>query len=170
MKMTCTLLAAAVAVLALSCSKSQPADPAARGTISATLSPSTVFGASFQSTNPVSQVAFRANQQFELVGYAIKGKDSIQIDLTFPDTLTVNTPFRDPYGTQFLIQLYRFDSAYNYTSYYCKSPSTTITITSWDPTAGKIAGTFSGKIAMVPPRDSITVTNGVFNTAYKTFP
>jgi hypothetical protein len=169
MKMTSTLWIA-VAVLAFSCKKDKHTDPADKGTLSAVLSAGTLFGTSFQSSVPVSQYAIRANQQFEILAFAISGKDSIQLDMTFPDTLTVGRPFNDPSGTQFMLQLFRRDSSANYTSYYCKAPSTTITITSWDKTAGKIAGSFSGKIAPVPTRDSITITNGVFDTKYKTFP
>lgn len=170
MKMMSTL-GIAVAVLAFSCKKDTHTDPADKGTLSATISAGTLFGTSFQSSAPVSQFAVRANQQFEILAYAINGKDTIQLDMTFPDTLTVNRPFNDPYGTQFMLQLFHRDSAANYTSFYCKAPSTTITITSWDRVAGKIAGSFSGKIAqVVPPMDSITVTNGVFDTKYKTYP
>jgi hypothetical protein len=169
MKMMSTLWIA-IAALAFSCKKHKNTDPADRGTLSAVLSAGALFGSSFQSSVPVSQYAVRANQQFEILGYAISGKDSIQLDMTFPDTLTVGRPFSDASGTQFMLQLVRLDSSENYTSYYCKEPSTTITITSWDKTAGKIAGSFSGKIAPVPPNDSITVTNGVFDTKYKTYP
>jgi hypothetical protein len=173
MKMTSTLWIA-VAILAFSCKKDQHADPADRGTIGATLSAGSVFGASFQSTSSVSPYAVRANQQFEIAAFAVKGKDSVQIDLTFPDTLRVNVPFNDPFGTQFMLQLLHRDAATNswanYSSYYCKVPSTAITITSWDPTAGKIAGRFSGKVAPVPPNDSISITNGSFDTKYKTYP
>ena len=164
----------ALAVLAFSCSKNQPADPADKGTIGATLSAGSPFGNSFKNSSPISQYAVRANQQFEILAFAVNGKDSIQMDLVFPDTLSVNVPFNDPYGTLFMLQLFHQDpatnTAQNYTSYYCKVPSTTITITSWDKTAGKIAGSFSGKIAPVPPNDSITVSNGTFDTKYKTYP
>jgi len=169
MKMTSTLWIA-VAVLAFSCKKDQHTDPADKGTVSAAISAGTLFGTSFQSSSSVSQSAVRANQQFEIVAYAISGKDSIQLDMTFPDTLTVNRPFNDPYGTQFMLQLFHRDPSANYTSYYCKAPSTTITVTSWDRTAGRIAGSFSGKIAQTLAQDSITVTNGTFDTKYKTYP
>jgi len=173
MKMMSTLWMA-VAVLAFSCKKDQHTDPADKGEIDAVLSAGSIFGTSFQSNSAVSQYSIRANQQFEILAFAINGKDSIQLDMTFPDTLTVNSPYIDPSGTQFMLQLFHRDaatnSAANYTSYYCKAPSTTINITSWDRNAEKIAGSFSGKIASVPPNDSITVTNGVFDTKYKTFP
>jgi hypothetical protein len=173
MKMKSTL-GMALAVLALSCTKSQPADPADKGTIGAVLSAGSPFGSSFKNTSPISPYAIRANQQFEILAFAVNGKDSVQMDLTFPDTLSVNVPFNDPYGTLFALQLFHRDpatnTAANYTSYYCRVPSTTITITSWDKTAGKIAGSFSGKVAPVPPNDSITVSNGTFDTKYKTYP
>ena len=170
MKMKYTLLAA-IAVLAFSCSKKdQPVDPATKGTLSATLSGAAVFGTTYQSTIPVSQFATRANQQFEIVAYAVNGKDTVQMDLLFPDTLSLNKPFNDPYGTQFMLQIFRRDPTANFSSYYCKVPSTTVTITSLDRVAKKIVGTFSGKIALVTASDSITVTNGTFNTIYKTYP
>jgi hypothetical protein len=91
-------------------------------------------------------------------------KDSSYLIVTFPDTAKVNTNYTfDDAG------IYYFDAKKNaiYT-YFSGSAHGTVTVSSFDKTNKKVAGKFTGVIYnWSGAKDSLTVTNGQFNTTYK---
>jgi hypothetical protein len=98
-----------------------------------------------------------------ITGLQIKNGDSLALSLDIPDTAHVNTPFDFDAGGLFYIKS-KGDIAYwswNYPSHG------TTTLTTWDKTNKKIAGTYSGVIYTDDSKDSIVVSNGKFNTTYK---
>ncbi len=99
-----------------------------------------------------------------VAGLQIKGTDSVGVLIDFPDNVSVNSSltfsqaeviYNDSKGT------FDFESE--------NTPSHGIvTVTSFDKTNLKVAGTYSGVI-YDNNNDSVVITNGTFNTAYTSF-
>jgi hypothetical protein len=91
-------------------------------------------------------------------------KDSSYITVSFPDTVKVNTTYKlDDAG------LYYYNGKKNamYT-YFTSDAHGTITLSTFDKTNKKVAGKFTGVLYNWDgTKDSVTVTNGQFNTTYK---
>lgn len=104
------------------------------------------------------------NNYFEIDGFGPITNDSIDLNLTIPETVTVNTKL--DFNTVG-IQIAKFKNFTLYSSN--ESPSHgTITVTALDKTNKKIAGTFSGVVYQGLPSgtDSVVIKNGQFNTSY----
>ncbi|HEY4111811.1 hypothetical protein [Puia sp.] len=145
----------AVTLLAVfaSCKKSNDNSSAA---VSATIG-----GAAF---NPVRTAAahYAANGYFDLGGLGVNGKDSVLLDITIGTPFTLNKVL-DNSG---LVTMDYFTATKDYYSAYGIGTAT-VTVTTLDSVNHKIAGTFSGTLYnSVNDKDSISVINGKFNTAY----
>ncbi len=105
---------------------------------------------------------------FDVLGLQ-PGKDTTYLRVGLPLTgFTIGTPFSS--DTVTASGLFWFDAqrTYEYDALFGNGAShALITITSWDSSALKVAGTFSGVLYNISNgSDSIVVSNGTFNTSY----
>jgi hypothetical protein len=130
------------------------------GTITANVS-----GVSFASSATTSQAIYSsAYGQFDIVGAQVKGGDTTLIDLSWNAAPKLNFPISSDTS---LMEISYFDSKTQAAFDGSDLPGhSIITITSWDSTNLKVAGTWSGVMYGISATDSIVVTNGTFNTTY----
>lgn len=98
-------------------------------------------------------------------GYSLKSNDTTYLDVTIPETATANSvlDFDDADVN------YYDDNNKDYASWSSKSHGT-VTVTTFDKTSKKIAGTFSGVLYQWgSTTDSVVVKDGKFNTTYQSF-
>jgi hypothetical protein len=103
---------------------------------------------------------------FSIEGIHPETSDSIILEVSFSDSIVLNTP--TPIATTNTEGIYFGDTEGTTAAYiaYQNVGHGTITITSWDHVKLNIAGTFSGVIYNQSLTDSIVVTNGTFNGTY----
>lgn len=112
-------------------------------------------------------VATDSKGTINISGYSYQGGDTSQIQISFPDTLSVNVANHDATGLSLVIFYYNFQrdialrNAYNQATF-------TITLSSFDKVRHTIAGTFSGTLTTQgdPGAQAIQLGNGYFNTSY----
>jgi hypothetical protein len=148
------LMAFSVLLMTFGCKKSSSSSSS--GGLSGSFS-----GTAFQ---PSLVLGLDEGSYLNVAGLQLKGSDSVGVLIDFPDDSPLNTGlsfssaeivYNDSKGT------FDFESDF--------SPSHGIvTITTWDKTNLKIAGTYSGVI-YDGNNDSVVITNGSFNTTYKQF-
>lgn len=165
MKLHCTRLLAffvvGSAILATaSCSKSG-------GGSSGNSVSATVNGTAW--ANSFSVIAlYSSNGGFDIIGQQFKGGDSTSIDLAFASPIIVNHPVSS--DTSAFVLAYTDTKNGNQTGYAVLTGgfgNAVYTITSYDSTGHRIAGSFSGVLYNISNyADSLTVTNGKFNTSF----
>ena len=103
---------------------------------------------------------------FAIEGIHPETSDSMILQVSFPDSIAVNTP--SPISTANSEGIYFGDTEGKSPAYiaYQNVGHGTITITSWDHSKLNIAGTFSGVLYDQSLTDSVVVTNGVFSGTY----
>jgi hypothetical protein len=124
-----------------------------------------VSGVSFASSATTSQAVYSsAYRQFDIVGAQIKGGDTTLIDMSWNAATKLNFPIASDTS---LMEISYFDSKTQAAFDGGDLPGhSIITITSWDSTNLKVAGTWSGVMYGITATDSIVVTSGTFNTTY----
>lgn len=98
-------------------------------------------------------------------GYMISGSDSTAVDLQITDSAAAHIGSPDEYG----IVAYAINDKYYSGAMYDGGHNIT-TVTTYDQTSHKIAGTFSGVLYSDSDQDSIKVENGHFNVTYIELP
>lgn len=150
-----TAFALALSIGVTSCKKDKD-DNGASGQLSANIG-----GTAFQPSVVVS--VLYPDDEFTITGFQIKSNDTAWLDVSFPDTVTVNSvlDFEDA-----SVDYYTSKTDMDYTSFASKSHGT-VTITTVDKTNKKIAGNFSGVLYQWgSTTDSVIVKDGQFNTSY----
>ena len=103
-----------------------------------------------------------------IAGGQIVGKDTLALQLSIADTAAVNKPADlSELGGSWL-DYYSLTGSTDYSSAYPKGHGT-LTITSWDKTNKKIAGTFSGVMYDYNSSTDSVKFSGQFNTNYVGF-
>jgi len=101
-----------------------------------------------------------------LDGYPANQGDTSMIHIVIKTFLKVNQP--DAFQSSLV--LYTAADGKTYSGDELYNGHGTLTITSWDSTGQRIAGTFSGVLYnLTTGSDSVTVTDGKFNSAYSSF-
>jgi VCBS repeat-containing protein len=164
MKLTSTLLTFAVVasstlILTTSCKKSSSSSAGVSGTVANT---------GFNSSTAVALYSQSANA-YDVTGFSIKSGDTSILEFFF-------------YGPIQLNKAVNMSSTGGYASYYDTKNSfdwesgggaqaVTFTVTSFDSTNHKIAGTVSGELYnAMGGSDSAALTNGKFNTSFTVTP
>jgi hypothetical protein len=146
----------ALFIIVTSCSKNS--DSGASAQLSATLS-----GTAYQ---PSQLYAIDEYGNIDIMGLQVKSGDSISLSVSIPDTATGKTALTLDDAA---VDYYDTKGNIAYSSWYYPSHGT-VTFTSWDKSAKKIAGSFSGVIYRGGATlDSVVVTNGKFNTTYQLY-
>jgi hypothetical protein len=125
----------------------------------------TVAGLGFAASTTTTQAIYSsAYRQFDIVGVQIKSGDTTAIELTWNAANSLNFPIASDTST---LETSYFDSKTQASFDGGDLPGhSIITLTSWDSTNLKVAGTWSGVMYGITGTDSIVVTNGTFNTTY----
>jgi len=98
-------------------------------------------------------------------GYMFSGGDSTAVDLQITDSAAAHIGSPDEYG----IVAYAIGDRY-YSGASFDGGHNITTVTTFDQTSHKIAGTFSGVLYDEADQDSIKVDNGHFNVTYIELP
>jgi hypothetical protein len=145
-----------------SCKKSS--DGGSSAGISATLSGS---GSGFQAKSTLGLYS-QSSGYIAVAGVMPKANDSLILEVDISDTAKLNTPMTTDLWPTEGIYYYSVQSFTDYEA-WAQSGHGTITVTSWDQTNHKIAGTFSATMlnqSGIGAADSVIATNGTFNTSY----
>ena len=129
--------------------------------------PSSGLSASINGTafTPAQVVAFDYMGGLQLTGYKIAGTDSSAVYIQFDDTTSLNKTL-DISGIGDAEVIWT-DKSKDYDSWNYQSHGT-LTVTSFDKTNKRVAGTFTGVFYDYTGDDSVKVTGGTFNSAYVT--
>jgi hypothetical protein len=124
-----------------------------------------IAGVTFASTATTTQAIYSsAYGQFDIVGAQVKNGDTTLIDLSWNPAPKLNFPIS---SDTTVMEISYFDSKTQVAYDGSDLPGhSIITVTSWDSTNLKVAGTWSGVMYGLSATDSIVVTNGTFNTSY----
>ncbi|HLI92508.1 MAG TPA: hypothetical protein VKU83_02815 [Puia sp.] len=155
------VLSSAVVFAAASCKKS------GTGNSGATLSAS-VSGTAWTPNYPTAAYYATSGSQFNIVGLYYKNGDSTAFVLDFFSPVNVNQAINsDTSNIDVQYVVAKPGSTQVYDGSYMSGGHAILTVTSYDSTGHKIAGTFSGVLYNVSGgTDSVLVTNGAFNTSY----
>jgi hypothetical protein len=143
-----------------SCSKSSSNNNSSNGSLTASTN-DTAWTANYAVSGSLTVAA----STFEIVGVQIKSGDTTGFLLTFYTPITVNRTFSsDTASLDIQYQVSRTGAVYDGGALAGHS---LLTITSYDSTNLRIAGTFSGVLYNVTTgTDSVTVTGGTFSTPF----
>lgn len=161
----------AFSILVAGCSKSNSNSNTSSTSISATIGSSS-FSASAYSAGVYST----DSAYFGVLGLQIANKDSSIFSLTFSGPVVLNQQITTATNVNSYLNVgYQPNGAngnYYGASYYdFGQGSAIVTVTSYDSTNHKIAGTFSGVLYNEnSSTDSVIVTNGKFSTTYTVIP
>ena len=114
---------------------------------------------------PIAITAVAQGTYIHIVGGATLPGDSVYLDVYFPDTAKLNTKisFKDDAD----LQLATFTTLKLYSGQDDRSHGF-VTVSTYDKTSKKIAGTFEGVLYdAFGGKDSVVIKNGQFNTTYK---
>lgn len=143
---------------ATSCKKSNNSN--SNGSMSASVN-GTAWATNYPTTGLYSSVA----GEFEIAGIQYKSGDSTGFALLFLTPITLNKAISSDTAS-LDVGYVDVHSQFQYDGGAIAGHSI-LTITSYDSTGHKIAGTFSGVLYNVSGgNDSLTITNGTFNTTY----
>jgi len=124
----------------------------------------TINNNSFQASGVIG-VDITSIYTFDILATQHSGSDSTVIELSFPDTLTVNKTYDiggsnsgGAFGTY-------YDGGLWYLTAYRSGVSGSITLTSLDKSSHFVAGNFTG-VAKSTAGDSIVLNNGKFSSNY----
>jgi hypothetical protein len=129
-------------------------------------------GVPFQTVQD-SIVATVGNDSVHITAYLYKNDVGSQVQLIFPDTLSVNTPYVDTTGRSLVIYYLNTETdpqeVYGSGSEYSAD---TLTLTSFNKTLHTISGTFTGPVylgrSLAEP--AVRLSNGYFSTSYTSNP
>jgi hypothetical protein len=158
--LTFSALTAATFFMTTSCKKSNSSSGGGSNSISATIS-----GSGWATTVPTQAIYASNIGEFEILGGSYKGGDTTAVSVAFLTPFPLNKAISsDTAGVDIgyinAKTLAEYDGGQQ--AGHC-----IITISSWDQTNHKIAGTFTGVMYNVSGgTDSLVVTNGNFSTAY----
>jgi len=141
-------------LIATSCKKSSSTPSGAAAQLSATVG-TTAY-------NPSIEAAFDQQSFVNIEGLMVTGGDSISLAVSIPDAATSTTITFDAAEIDYVDTKGKI----GFSSFYGSSHGT-ITISSWDKTALKISGKFSGEI--YDGTGDSTAISGQFNTPYQQF-
>jgi hypothetical protein len=162
LKVTSLLMLSGLTVFALlsttSCKKSSSGSSAG---MTATLSGT---GSGFVAKSTVGAYS-QSSGYIAVAGIMPKTADSVILEVDISDTAKLNTPMPTAQWQSEGIYYYAVEAFTDYEAWY-GSGHGSITVTSWDQTNHKIAGTFTATMLNQAGSDSIVVTNGTFNTSY----
>ncbi len=148
-------LAATTVLISTSCKKSN--DTNNNATLSATIG-----GTVVTPSNSVG-VLWQSNNYFDVFGFIVKGADTTILEINIPGGFKLNTAAVN--GNEYFVGYQTGNKQYVAGLGY--GGTTSFTVTSWDSTGHKIAGTFSASLYnMGNSNDSVLVTNGKFNSTY----
>ena len=175
MKVTRIIFFALSAIIALSilttgCSKSN------NNNSSSTSISATVGSSSYSSSTYAAGIYSTDSSYFGLLGMQVVNKDTTFFTLDFSGPVVLNQQITTATNANsFLTVGYQPNGAFgNYygASYYdFGQGSAIVTVTSYDSTGHKIAGTFSGVLYNeLNSSDSVIVTNGKFSTNFTVIP
>lgn len=125
----------------------------------------TVSGSAWATNFPTVGVFSTLASEFEIGGLQFKGGDSTAFALVFLSPVTVNSTISS--GTGMLDIGYVDTKTQQEYDGGTTAGHSILTVTSYDSTGHKIAGTFSGVLYNITGgSDSLIVTNGKFSTAF----
>jgi hypothetical protein len=143
-----------------SCSKNNSNSGSSGGSFTAT-----VNGASFQSVVAGGQQVSSANLFF-IAGESVVSGDTIELSITMPDSIALNTPVQFDGFTTTLV----YDNLKTGAIYATGSTSNTagsVTVASLNQQAQQVSGSFSGTVYnQTNANDSLVITSGKFNILY----
>ena len=149
------LLTIFITLITIGCSKDSYHNP---NNISLTISGKTLQSSSIAGTSNGTELA--------LDGYPVNQGDTSQVHIVLLSDIKVGQP--DSFQNSSV--LYTAGDGITYSGEAIHGGHGSLTITSWDSTAKRIAGTFDGVFYNVTTgSDSLTISNGRFNSAYTTF-
>jgi hypothetical protein len=152
------VISSAFLLAATSCKKSNSSNPT--GSMSAS-----VNGSAWASSIPTVGLYSIAAGEFEVEGGQIKSGDSTALALAFFTPFAVNRAFSS--DTAFVDVGYIDSHTLNEYDGGNIAGHSVVTVTSYDSTGKKIAGTFSGVLYNISGgSDSLVITGGVFNSTY----
>jgi len=123
-----------------------------------------VNGSAWANSFPITAVYSVGASNFQLLGIQLKAGDSTGLGLVILAPITVNQAISSDSG--YVDVEYVAQQQVIYDGGHVAGHSV-LTVTSYDPTGQKIAGTFSGVLYNVSGgSDSLLVTNGSFNTSF----
>ena len=158
MKLTALFLLFAVTLIA-GCHKNN-ATTNSEGTLSATIG-SSPYTASFTYGDYIAAIPGMI-----AIGLVPAGKDTTFLQVTLPYPLPLNLPFSTD-STSLGLSYYNASHTKNYDAYTGFGHGL-VTISLFDTVNRKISGTFSGTLINdLNYNDSVIITNGAFNTAYR---
>jgi hypothetical protein len=158
----CAVLTLVLVFIVSGCKKTVTTTETTQGTLSA------VVGGSNYTAPYVIGAYSTTYDVFEIAGYMPNGSDTNAIEINLPLSVPVNFPFNTDTAIAGLTYLQNNGSA-GTVEYDAEGGvgQAVIDITSWDSVNHKISGTFSGTLYVdTNLSDSITITNGIFNTSY----
>jgi hypothetical protein len=124
-----------------------------------------VNGSSWANSFPLGAVYSVGASNFQILGIQLKGGDSTGLGLIFLAPITVNQMISSDSGwvdVEYVNSDSIFDGGHT-------AGHSVLTVTSYDPVDGKIAGTFSGVLYNISGgTDSLIIANGSFTTSYTT--
>jgi hypothetical protein len=127
----------------------------------------TVNGTAWVSNIPETGALITITNIFDLGGIQYKNGDSTAIGLTFSSLSQFSQPINSTDSAAQIDVTYVDIKARTQYDGGLLTGHSTITITSYDSLAGKIAGTFSGVLYNISGgSDSLVITNGIFNTTF----
>lgn len=123
----------------------------------------TINGEAFQ---PIAVASQAQNGLFVITGFMPKATDTVQLQLSFRDTVNVHSKltFKNDESVLYYINT-KGSPTYSSWAWYAHGD---VTFTTVDKINKKLAGNFSGVIYLHgAPADSLVVKDGRFNTTYK---
>jgi hypothetical protein len=149
-------------VLLLSAASCKKSNSGSNGSFTATIN-GTAWVANIQETGALITIT----NIFDLGGIQYKSGDSTAIGLTFSSLSQFGQPINSTdSAAQIDVTYVDIKAGIQYDGGLLAGHST-ITITSYDSLAGKIAGTFSGVLYNISGgSDSLMITNGIFNSNF----
>jgi hypothetical protein len=159
-EMAFAVITSAFMLVAISCKKSSNSNNNnSNGSISASINAS-----AWANSFPIIGAYSIGTGSFEFQGIQLKGGDSTGMALEFLSPTALNQAIGSDSGWVDVEYVAPMQVLYDGGQ---TSGHSTLTVTSYDPTSQKIAGTFSGVLYNISGgSDSLVVTNGSFNSTY----
>jgi hypothetical protein len=160
-EMTFAVITSAFMLVAISCKKSSNSNNnnSSNGSISASIN-----GSAWANSFPIIGAYSTGSGNFDFEGIQLKGGDSTGMALAFLSPTALNQAISSDSGWVDIEYVAPKQVLYDGGQ---TSGHSILTVTSYDPTSLKIAGTFSGVLYNISGgSDSLVVTNGSFNSTY----
>ena len=159
------VISSASLLAATSCSKSSSNGGGSSAAVTATIGSS-----AWVSNYPIPGIYSLSSHKFLIAGVQIKGGDSTGFEVSFVSPISLNQAISsDGLFTDvgYLVASTQLDYEGN-PLFGNGNGHSAVTITSYDSTGHKIAGTFNGVLYNTGnPNDSVVIANGKFNTTFQ---